>query len=344
MIVEMKVKGCYSSSAASTFHGDRYMAALGGEATVDVLLRLVGDLKVLAAAWEHEPFVSQGLDDFSDVFSVDRAERLLYSGLPLDSVRLFQRGEQLSADLVARQRERGGRGREAVADGAKAVRQLACGATLVLEELQTYSPQIAAFGAAVSEATGYGTYCAAFLTPPGSRGVAAHYDTASVFLRQVMGSKRWRVSAPTQRWPVREFSRRRHTETDLVLDIVLKEGDCLYLPRGYIHVGDATDDASAHLSIALRPVTWGSVLQRLTATACTESERFREALPPRFAAVDREALLREQLASLAAHLSTLALAPELCLPSLDPAVAAPYRPGSLSEALHRRGEPSHADG
>lgn len=289
---------------------------------MDSLLRLVDDLQVLRAAWEDHPVVSTGLGGFDDVFSVDQAQ-LLLSQLPLAAVRLFRDGRQLPAAAFARSAGRAGRGGDrSLVDGPALARHLRDGGTVVLEELQTYSPQVAAFAAGVSRATGYGTYCAAFLTPGRARGVAPHYDTASVFVRQVLGAKRWQVRAPVRRWPDREWTPGTDVDTTPVLDVVLREGDCLYIPRGFVHAGEATGQASVHLSVGVLPTTWGTVLNRLLATAAQDCEPLREALPPAFARVDRAALYRERLAALAGCLSRLEktdVPPE----ALHPAVADP---------------------
>ncbi len=305
---------------------------------MDTLLRLVGDLGALEAAWEREPFVSTGLGDFSDVFSIEMVDRLLGSGLPTGSVRLVRSGVPLAANEIERLRERGGRDREGIVDSTRVLDRIAGGATLVVEELQSYSPEVAAFAAEVTRETGYGTYCAAFLTPAQGRGVAPHFDTASVFLRQVAGSKRWRISLPEHRWPVREWTSRSRVDTEVALDVVLRPGDCLYLPRGYVHVGDATGEASAHLSIALRPITWGSVLRKLMTPAFSESELMREALPPRFAKADLEDLLRERIALLSAWLDGIGVT------DLPEPIAAPApRAAGLARALNLGGETSNDD-
>jgi ribosomal protein L16 Arg81 hydroxylase len=273
---------------------------------VECLLRLVNDLETLDASWERVPVVSSALADFSDVFSVGTAERLIHSGLPLPAVRLFRQGELLSPDLLARRRDVNARSRERMVDGGKVARYVSEGATLVLEELQSYCPEVARFAAEVTQATGWETDCTAFLTPRNARGVAPHYDLASVFLRQVAGAKRWRVGAPVQRWP---SGKRDPSAPPLavepVLDVVLKEGECLYIPRGFVHVGDTADEASVHLSLSVRPVTWAAVLTRLLGSAADEIEELREALPPDFSAADREELFRGRLAVLVDRLGTL---------------------------------------
>jgi lysine-specific demethylase/histidyl-hydroxylase NO66 len=275
----------------------------------DALAFLVSDPLVLAENWEQAPFVSTELPGLSDVFSLETIEQLIFSGsLPLPCVRLFLDGATLPVSRLGRAAERGATTRERLVDGAAVLAEIARGATLVVEELQTYCPALARFTEALTSGTGYRTYCAAFVTPAASRGVEPHYDTASVFVRQLDGSKRWRVARPPQRCPVREWSSRTNVNTEVVLEVELGAGECLYIPRGFIHSGVATDQASMHLSIGLLPPTWGALLRRLTETALAD-EPFREALPYGFAAMDDAklgVLLAERVAMLSERLDHLA--------------------------------------
>ncbi|MFJ9690876.1 JmjC domain-containing protein [Kitasatospora sp. NPDC101183] len=304
---------------------------------MDSLLRLVDGLPTLQRSWEREPFVSVGLDDFGDVFSLAAAERMIHTGLPLTAVRLFRNGEQLPGDLYRRDRGTSPRSREGLADGGRITELVAHGATLVLEELQTHSPEVSAFAAEVSRATGYEVDSTAFLTPPGARGVKPHFDLLGVFLRQLHGSKRWRVSPPVKRWPNRVQAVDPAEVAPPVLDVVLKEGECLYIPHGFVHVGDTTDEPSLHLTIGLSGVSWEKVLRTLVTAAADHLEELREALPPAFSDLDRDTLYRERIALLAAHLSSLdwsGLPTATLTPRQPPAAQVP---GSLTSALRRAG-------
>ncbi len=269
----------------------------------DGILRLTDDLRVLTAAWERAPLVSAPYDDFADVFSVSYTHR---------------QGEQVPSERAARGRETGGRNRERIVDGAKAVRQVAGGATLVVEDLQTYSAEVAAFAAAVARDTGYETDCTVFLTPGGARGVARHADPVSVFLRQLSGAKRWRVSTPDGR--------------RLLVDVVLKEGECLYIPRGFLHAGAAADEGSVHLSVSVRTVTWGTVLRSLL-TEAVEGPALDEPLPPAFAEVDRAEMFRERIALLTEVLGGLRWSDVRPASFRTADIPAPRVPGVLAAAL-----------
>lgn len=300
---------------------------------------LVEDPAVLEDSWEREPFVSSPGGDMDAVLTVQDVQGLLEQGLPLSAVRLFQEGRQIPQSTFARRRVAGGRDRSGLADAAAVTAKVAAGATLVVDDLETFHPPLAAFAAELSKVTGYDADCTVFLTPSGrSRGLAPHQDPVSGFLRQLHGSKRWRVSPGQERWPARRTGYDAGGTPDRApqLDVVLKEGQCLYIPRGYVHVGETTDGPSAHLSVGLRAATWGEVLRTLVAEAELRHEELRASLPPAFSTADREEELRSRTALLAAEL--LAVRWEQLQPERfrHAQVPLPAAPGSLAAALERR--------
>lgn len=310
---------------------------------MDSLRRLTEDPVGLERAWDREPFVSSGLDDLGDVFSLAAAERMIHTGLPLTAVRLFRDGKLLPDEHYRRYRGTNPRSREQLADGGRIAELVGQGATLVLEELQTHAPEVAAFAAELARETDYEVDCAAFLTPPRGRGAAPHYDLVGVFLRQLHGSKRWRVGRPVRPLPSRVLTVDPKA-VEPVLDAVLKEGQSLYIPRGFVHAGETGDEPSLHITIGFKGVSWESVLRTVVAGAAERIEELREFLPPAFAALDREALLRKRVTQLTAHLADLTWA------ALPPAALHPRQPsadpvaGSLTAALRRAGEQPRRSG
>ena len=257
------------------------------------LLRLIDDLDRLQAAWEREPLVATGLGSFTDIISIAAIERMLRGGMPSWGVRMFDHGPELPAGKLAGPGNTHTPGRQPVVDLGKVSEAVARGATLTLQELQTFSPEVGDFAALVSQQTGYLVSCWAFLTPPHSRGVNQHEDRASVFLRQVEGSKRWRVSRALQRRPGRAW--RPADGAVEILDVVLHEGDCLYMPRGFIHVGETEDEPSLHLTLSMDTLTWTILLQQALTAAAVESELLGEMVPPRFdVTTDRRSLFEQR--------------------------------------------------
>lgn len=104
-----------------------------------------------------------------------------------------------------------------------------------------------------------------YLTPPNSQGLARHFDDHCVFVCQLFGTKRWSVSSQSNvllprlydpldslHSPEAEVSETECTE------ILLKEGDILYIPRGVPHEactdnGGSTSSAgfSLHLTLGI---------------------------------------------------------------------------------------------
>ncbi len=85
-----------------------------------------------------------------------------------------------------------------------------------------------------------------------------HHDTHDVFVLQVAGEKRWLVYEPALELPLKN---QRYTEAmggpgPAVEDRVLRPGDTLYLPRGWLHEAVTSDTDSLHLTIGVNVVTW----------------------------------------------------------------------------------------
>lgn len=116
-----------------------------------------------------------------------------------------------------------------------------------------------------------------FVTPPGSKGFTAHYDDHSFFILQVSGKKHWKLYDSPVELPLQEFRRRAvMPELGAPREITLRAGDLLYLPRGFYHEAETTDETSVHITLGVFPFTWIQVFQRLIDEA-KEDVEFRRA-------------------------------------------------------------------
>ena len=138
----------------------------------------------------------------------------------------------------------------------------------------------------------------AYLTPSGeSQGFAPHYDDIDAFVLQLEGVKHWRVYAPLNRAEtLPRISSADYTDDDLknvetVIDVLLKPGDVLYMPRGWIHqaVTTPTNQHSLHLTVsAMQKWAWVDYLDILLPAAIEavagsdRSTSLREGLPRNF--------------------------------------------------------------
>lgn len=242
------------------------------------LSRLVGDTEAFLKHWEDESLVTETDGSVRQAFDFERAFSLLRTpGLPVSAFRLFHDGSPVPQEEFATRRGRPGAGREPVASGRALLDAYERGATVIFEEVRLLVPDVDVLASELEDELGFGVYCAAFLTPAGNAGVRPHYDLASGFLCQVHGSKSWRVGRPATTWPVVPSGDGR-PGFEPVLETVLRPGETLYIPRGHPHAGTATEEASLHLSFAVRPRTWRDVLQAHLRSEDVE-ESLREMLP-----------------------------------------------------------------
>jgi len=154
------------------------------------------------------------------------------------------------------------------------------GATVILNCLQECSPALEEICGRISFELGVDVAANAYLTPSGSQGFQHHYDLHSVLIVQTSGSKTWSLYPPVVVDPIGEqrLGGRlpqsfwdRDVKEKPYLETTLNPGDVLWIPRGWIHSGRATDDHSLHLTLGLEPLTpyWlvGQILTRLADVA-----------------------------------------------------------------------------
>ncbi len=158
------------------------------------------------------------------------------------------------------------------------------GSTVVLQGLHHTNPHLARVANNLALALDHPVQINAYLSPSSARGLDLHFDFHDVFVVQLGGSKRWRVWEPLPRTtnPVKgrhSIAAPRLDELgDPLLDITMRAGDCLYLPRGYPHAAETVDQHSDHLTIGVVAVTWQRVV-REAITAEVAAGRLTGALP-----------------------------------------------------------------
>ena len=131
--------------------------------------------------------------------------------------------------------------------------------TLFIRTEQWENKVAAPFLKDAAKTLGIYTQMNVYVTPANSVGFVSHFDSHDVFVLQLYGSKNWRVYdnppviLPANDWPRKRIKRymkiKNHSKR--LINNVLKQGDALYIPRGYIHDADCKDlkDDSVHVSI-----------------------------------------------------------------------------------------------
>jgi hypothetical protein len=223
--------------------------------------------------------------DFGDLFSPAAADELLTDrALRTPFIRMAKEGSVLAADCFTASGGFGAHVADQV-DPARVLREFADGATIVLQGLHRTWPALQVFTRDLVAELGHPAQVNAYITPESNRGFDPHYDVHDVFVLQVSGEKHWRVHAPVRTHPRADepWSQYRaavesRAREEPVLDVVLRPGDALYLPRGWLHSAVARAGTSIHLTVGVASYTGADVIQELVA-AVRGADGLRAPLP-----------------------------------------------------------------
>lgn len=155
------------------------------------------------------------------------------------------------------------------------------GATIILRSVEQWCPALNRLRALAEGFFGYPAQINIYLTPPGCKSTPPHWDTHDLLILQLRGSKRWRLFAGERSLPLdhERFGVGQDKVGACMHDILLEQGDTLYLPRGIIHEPVA-DTYSVHVSIGLHPIRWYDVFSlALRQLAEQEGSPLRSAVP-----------------------------------------------------------------
>ena len=249
--------------------------------------------------WGREPLLSTAAEldrGFDDLFSVAAVDELITRrGVRTPFIRMANEGSVLAASAYTAS---GGFGAE-IADQVssdKVLAEFAGGATIVLQGLHRLWPPIIDFTRELIDDLGHPAQVNAYITPSSSQGFDAHYDTHDVFVLQISGEKHWRIHAPvhvdplrTQPWDQHRGAVARAATGAPVIDAVLRPGDALYLPRGWIHSATALGATSVHLTIGMAAYTRADLVDALLREV-GDNAALRRSLPLGIDLRDTEAL------------------------------------------------------
>jgi ribosomal protein L16 Arg81 hydroxylase len=269
----------------------RVPATSGGHPVLSRLLA-VPAAEFAERHWSRAPLLSRAADlprSFDDLFSADAVDELVSGrGLRTPFLRMAKEGTTLDD----RSFTRGGGIGAAIADQASddaILQQFSDGATLVLQGLHRTWRPVVDFSQSLAAELGHPVQVNAYVTPPESTGFSDHYDVHDVFVLQIAGEKRWRIRPPVHELPLRDepwTTHRAAVEEAALAEPLVEEtfapGDCLYLPRGYLHSATALGGTSIHLTIGVHAWTRRHVADELVRAAvsrASRSPRLREALP-----------------------------------------------------------------
>jgi bifunctional lysine-specific demethylase and histidyl-hydroxylase NO66 len=247
-----------------------------GFAEDSVLVRLIAvDRDQFASQyWGQQPLLSPADDlpggGFTGLLNAQAVDELVSArGLRTPFLRVAKNGTTLADRAFTAPGGVGAGIADQVSDD-KLVRLFADGSTLVLQALHRVWPPILEFCQRLATELGHPVQANAYVTPPQNQGFSAHYDVHDVFVLQIEGEKRWRIHPPVlesplrdQPWTDRKAQVESRAQEPPLIEASLRPGDCLYLPRGYIHAATALGGVSTHLTLGVHVWTRYALAEQL---------------------------------------------------------------------------------
>lgn len=170
------------------------------------------------------------------------------------------------------------------ADSADVYKKYHQGASLFFHGIHKYRKPIAQLCRSLTRFFRMPSGATAVVSPPGIHSSPTHFDLTNNFLIQVEGSKRYRIYESFEALPIARQEKPHLVSPDLLgdplYDIELRSGDVLFIPRGFVHEGFASDQGSVHVTAGLNCLTWADLLIETVEALSQRQLPLRRALSP----------------------------------------------------------------
>jgi ribosomal protein L16 Arg81 hydroxylase len=270
----------------------RPRATARDQSSIERLLSPMGWDTFLGEVWERRPhhFAGRSPDHYADILTAADLDAIV---LVSASSKLEQFVNLVRFGDTGQIIEPIPRTAEGMADLRHAYRAYDAGYSVKVDGLQTRWRPVARACGELQQALHHPVGAYLFATPAGAQAFAAHFDPYDTFLLQIDGVKHWRVYDPITPLPLPNMVRP-VDPAELgrpMMEVALRAGDLLYIPRGYVHQGLTSGVSSLHLTLAVRAIRWSQVFEQALALAAARDVRLRTALPAGF--LDRDEALAE---------------------------------------------------
>jgi ribosomal protein L16 Arg81 hydroxylase len=174
------------------------------------------------------------------------------------------------------------------------------GSTLILNGLHYANLKLGLLCRLLGPQLGHRFQTNLYLTPPHGKGFTPHWDNHDVFILQTVGSKHWNIEKKRRALPLRdevigEEGRELQGE---VHSAVLRQGDIIYIPRGYVHAAECGEQPSLHITLGLTAIFMEQLLHATVTGALQRDESLRVPLPIGFMTGDRKAVVQHLMRAL----------------------------------------------
>jgi len=230
--------------------------------------------------WERQPLhVNQQVPNrFANLFSIDELD-YLFSALPKSTPIALMKNDMDKPDQPGQRTTTG-------ANIGELYNKFSQGHTIIVSGMHLYWEPVRTLCMALVSELGFETKANMYVTPPNTMGFSPHWDDHDVAVLQISGEKLWRIYGNGPELPRRtdsdllaSISQRTLAPGEPVKELVMRPGDLLYLPRGWVHNARATSTTSIHLTLGISPSTWESLLIGTIQDFSKKHPALRKALP-----------------------------------------------------------------
>ncbi len=285
--------------------------------TLEEILAPISPEEFLAVYRDKKPLHISGKEKkFSTLMSWERLNSLLNitAFWTPASLQLVLEGELMSPSQYCRPAANT-EGRQVLRPDATLITNLLQqGASLVANDIDTLTPELAETANALETALGGKTQTNLYCSWREQRAFKSHFDTHEVFAIHTVGEKVWRIYEGRLDNPIahpgyknygHEFHEKRKGK--VVAEIAMQPGDLLYIPRGQYHDALASSDGTIHVSFGVTNVIGLDFLSLLYDQAINDA-MFRSNAP----SPTKDTDIAEYLAGLGDRLAEIARQPKLC--------------------------------
>ena len=230
------------------------------------LIAPIGVDTFLNEYWLQKPLwiQRQQTNYYADLLTITDIENYLYQNndLRYPQIRLVQNGKEIPLSNYNMRKSNGSdRHYEHLIDKNAAFQYFNQGATLILNQHQRSNKHLATFCAALQ--TRFKCYFQTnlYFSTAHTVGFTPHWDNHEVFALQIYGEKIWKIYDKRTDDVPQSQSVTLADDVKSLLEVTLRAGDLLYVPRGYVHSVHTAASSSLHITLGGFPPTYNDFMQ-----------------------------------------------------------------------------------
>lgn len=247
--------------------------------TLGALLAPVDEEEFRAHYWEKKPLIvqRQNSDFYADLFSL----------------RDFEDAITRTPSLAMTANEAKHKTAKVVPGLERLLAEMRDGDTLVLSKLNQREPKLGRLCRQLTAELGHPAHTNLYLAPPHARGFTPHWDHQEAFILQLWGSKHWKIERERRSFWTGNDER----DDDLELrgepySVALKQGDLLYIPRGFVHSVETGSEPSLHITLEVLTIRLDTLVHATVTAARRRDASLAMALPLGFMQGGRDEIVR----------------------------------------------------